>query len=64
MLWLGAFRDGNAMGAGLQNWIENGAELAAAYAEVVDCGAHVAFGSAMYKAPQGRQRSVPRASSR
>jgi hypothetical protein len=24
IIWLGAFRDGNAMGAGLQNWISNG----------------------------------------
>jgi hypothetical protein len=53
ILWLGAFRDGNAMGEGLQNWISNGQELAAAFAEVVDCGAHVAYSSAMYKAPAG-----------
>jgi hypothetical protein len=53
ILWLGAFRDGNAMGKGLQNWISNGQELAAAFAEVVDCGAHVAYSSAMYKAPAG-----------
>lgn len=53
ILWLGAFRDGNAMGAGLQNWITNGREVAAAFGEVVDCGAHVAYSSAMYKAPQG-----------
>ena len=53
MLWLGAWSDGNAMGAGLQNWIENGGELGPAFAEVVDCGAHVAMSSAMYKAPPG-----------
>ena len=46
ILWLGAFRDGNAMGKGLQNWISNGQELAAAFAEV-------AYSSAMYKAPAG-----------
>lgn len=53
IIWLGAFKDGNAMGAGLQNWISNGGELSAAFAEVVDCGAHVAYASAMYKAPSG-----------
>lgn len=53
IIWLGAFRDGNAMGRGLQNWISNGQELAAAFEEIVDCGAHVAYSSAMYKAPPG-----------
>ncbi|KPK38896.1 MAG: hypothetical protein AMJ69_07080 [Gammaproteobacteria bacterium SG8_47] len=53
IIWLGAFRDGNAMGAGLQNWVANGQEMAAAFAKVVDCGAHVAYSSAMYKAPPG-----------
>ena len=51
ILWLGAFRDGNAMGEGLHNWITRGGEVAAAFAEVVDCTAHVGFSSAMYKAP-------------
>lgn len=51
ILWLGAFSDGNAMGTGLQNWISNGGELNAAFQEVVDCGAHVAYSSAMYKSP-------------
>lgn len=51
IIWLGAWKDGNAMGSSLQNWVENGSELMAAYAEVVDCGAHVAYSSAMYKAP-------------
>jgi len=53
ILWLGAYSDGNAMGTGLQNWISNGRELNAAFEEVIDCGAHVAFSSAMYKAPPG-----------
>ena len=53
ILWLGAYRDGNAMGSGLHNWISNGQELSAAFAEVVDCIAHVAYSSAMYKAPSG-----------
>lgn len=53
ILWLGAYRDGNAMGAGLHNWISNGQELSAAFGEVVDCVAHVAYSSSMYKAPAG-----------
>jgi len=53
VLWLGAYRDGNAMGTGLHNWISNGQELSAAFGEVVDCIAHVAYSSAMYKAPSG-----------
>lgn len=51
ILWLGAFRDGNAMGQGLQNWIANGQEVGAGFQEVIDCPAHVAFSSSMYKAP-------------
>ena len=51
ILWLGAYADGNAMGAGLQNWISDGREMNAAFEEVLDCGAHVAYSSAMYKAP-------------
>lgn len=53
VIWLGAFKDGGAMGAGLQDWISNGGELQAAFAEVIDCGAHVAYSSAMYRAPDG-----------
>lgn len=52
IIWLGAYKDGNAMGSGLQDWVTNGRELMAAFAEVVDCPAHVAYSSAMYKAPQ------------
>ena len=51
ILWLGAYRDGNAMGTGLHNWITKGQEMGAAFNEVVDCGAHVAYSSSMYKAP-------------
>ncbi|HNP35001.1 MAG TPA: hypothetical protein PKK10_04030 [Woeseiaceae bacterium] len=51
VLWLGAYKDGHAMGKGLQDWISNGGELNAAFGEVVDCNAHVAYSSAMYKAP-------------
>lgn len=51
VIWLGAFRDGNAMGEGLQSWITDGQELSGAFEEVIDCDAHLGFASAMYKAP-------------
>jgi hypothetical protein len=53
LIWLGAFRDGNAMGEGLQRWITEGGEVAAAFDEVIDCSAHVGYSSSMYKAPDG-----------
>jgi hypothetical protein len=53
MLWLGAWTDGNAMGSGTNSWITEGGEVADKFAEVVDCMAHVAYMSAMYKAPPG-----------
>jgi len=49
--WLGVYKDGNAMGAGTDRWIAEGAELRDQFAEVVDCQAHLGFSSAMYKAP-------------
>lgn len=51
VIWLGAYKDGNAMGKSLDNWISQGGEMQAAFNTVVDCGAHLAFSSAMYKAP-------------
>lgn len=53
VIWLGAYKDGQAMGAGIQDWISNGGEVNAAFGEVVDCNSHVAYSSAMYKAPPG-----------
>ena len=51
IIWLGAFKDGNAMGANLQNWISKGGEVQAAFDKVIDCDAHSGYASAMYKAP-------------
>lgn len=51
IIWLGAWRDGNAMGKGTDTWLGTGGELQAAFDKVVDCDAHVAMSSAMYKAP-------------
>jgi hypothetical protein len=51
VLWLGAFKDGKAMGKGLQDWLTKGGEINNAFGEVVDCFAHLAYSSAMYKRP-------------
>jgi len=51
IIWLGAYKDGNVMGKELDNWLSTGGELQAAFDKVVDCNAHVAYSSAMYKAP-------------
>jgi hypothetical protein len=41
--WLGAWRDGNAMGAGMDLWVNESGNLPAAFAEVVTCGSHSQF---------------------
>lgn len=51
VIWVGAYRDGNAMGAGTDMWLTEGGDLADDFAEVVTCEAHLGFSSAMYKAP-------------
>lgn len=49
--WLGAWRDGNAMGSGTDLWQADGGELAAKFASIVDCGSHTQFGSMRMRAP-------------
>ncbi len=51
IIWLGAYKDGNAMGADVQNWISKGGELQAAFDKVIECDEHSAYASSMYKAP-------------
>ncbi|MEX2124887.1 MAG: hypothetical protein WD795_13410 [Woeseia sp.] len=51
VIWLGAYRDGNAMGKDMDTWLASGGELQAAFDKVVNCNAHLAMASAMYKAP-------------
>ena len=51
VIWLGAYKDGNAFGSGTDTWLASGGELAAAYNEVVTCAGHIGLSSAMYKAP-------------
>jgi len=54
-LWMGAYTDGNAMGAGIQSWLTEGGEQREAFDKVATCNAHVMLGSAMYKAPSDQQ---------
>jgi len=51
LIWMGAYTDGNAMGAGTARWLAEGGDLREDFAEVVDCQAHIGLSSAMYKAP-------------
>jgi len=41
--WLGAWTDGNAMGAGTDLWINEGSDVAAKFWEVLTCGSHTNF---------------------
>lgn len=50
-IWMGAYSDGNAMGAGIDQWLSDGGDINADFAKVADCGAHIMLSSAMYKSP-------------
>ena len=41
--WIGSWTDGNAMGAGTDQWLAEGGELAAGFAEVLTCDSHSNF---------------------
>lgn len=43
--WLGAWTDGNHMGAGTDMWLGEGGEVAGRFAEVLSCGSHSNFAS-------------------
>jgi hypothetical protein len=49
--WLGAWSDGNAMGAGLQNWITNGSEMGGKFYDVMECNSHTMFATMQVKEP-------------
>ena len=50
--WLGAWKDGNAMGAGEDAWINEGGEVSAMFFDVIDCDSHTNFASTLVKPPQ------------
>jgi len=49
--WLGTWPDGDAMGAGLDVWVNAGSEYAQAFGEVVTCDSHSMYASTELKAP-------------
>jgi hypothetical protein len=58
--WIGAWADGATMGAGLQAYRDKGQDLAAAFADVVDCSdSHGLFSSVSVNAPKGEPSKNP-----
>jgi len=51
VLWLGAWKDGNAMGQGRDNYHATGGAIMAEFGKVLDCGAHLGFVSRAFKLP-------------
>jgi hypothetical protein len=49
--WLGAWQDGNAMGAGTDLWLTKGGAIGAKYDAILDCASHTNFVSTMIKPP-------------
>lgn len=51
LIWMGAYTDGNAMGAGVDQWFAEGGDINDAFEEVLTCNGHAGLASAMYKSP-------------
>jgi hypothetical protein len=49
--WVGAWSDGNAMGAGTDLWLTSGQEVGAGFYDVLDCMSHTQFASVQTKEP-------------
>lgn len=49
--WLGVWPDGNAMGAGVDSYMNGGGEVEAQFGEVIDCGQHVLFATMEMRSP-------------
>jgi len=59
VLWLGAWKDGNAMGQGRDNFQKTGGAISAEFGKVLDCGAHLGFVSRAFKLPPDDAASPP-----
>ena len=59
-IWLGVWKDANAMGQGWDNWNATNEGLMAQFTEISSCGNHVNFASAAYRLPrdQGTPQSA------
>lgn len=55
LLWMGAYTDGNALGAGTDQWMAEGGDINEAFEEVLTCDAHIGLASAMYKSPPNNE---------
>ena len=52
--WIGASKNGTAMGEGNDHWLANGGEIGAAFGEVLNCGMTGLYASRQFKAaPDG-----------
>ena len=51
-IWLGAWKDGHAMGAGTDMWLTTGGEYIEKFGEIADCGRHINLASINYKLPR------------
>jgi hypothetical protein len=59
VLWLGAWKDGNAMGQGRDNYHATGGAVSAEFGKVLDCGAHLGFVSRAFKLPSDNDAGPP-----
>jgi len=50
-LWMGAWKSGNAMGAGTDMWLSTGGEIAAMFQKVATCSGHSGSASVNHKMP-------------
>jgi hypothetical protein len=50
--WIGAWKDANAMGAGLDAWVNDGSDVSAMFFEVINCDSHSNFASTLIKPPK------------
>jgi hypothetical protein len=55
LIWMGAYKDGNAMGAGTDQWFAEGGDINDGFEEVLTCTGHFGLSSAMYKSPPGNE---------
>jgi hypothetical protein len=59
MLWIGAWPNGAAMGAGESLYLAQGDEVAAAFDAIVDCSAHALYAEVIVSQPPGEPSQNP-----
>lgn len=53
VIWIGGWRDGNAMGTGSDKWMNEGGDVGLKYYETVDCKSAQSFVGTTLRAPKG-----------